>query len=242
MFADSVAGPPAQQCAGWLGEPEPGTAAWDEADLNNQACAVEGLRVMQDNPAVAAAVEANEAAGEGDFGSDPFRAPHRWAGERGSYELTTYTDREGNEWPAALFAPPRADDGPHPGVLLACHACFPLPQTTEQVGHLVLGRRGAGGGRLRGALRHDRRQQPLSGRRRRRLPRLHPRRHPTAPGEFNPWHDLVDRGRLGIVGHSGAAGVALEVGNTDERFDAIVAWDPAELRLARRHRRRPRPP
>ena len=33
--------------------------------------------------------------------------------------------------------------------------------------------------------------------------------------------------RLGIVGHSGAAGVALNVGNSDERYDAIVAWDPS---------------
>ena len=50
---------------------------------------------------------------------------------------------------------------------------------------------------------------------------------PTAQGEINPWHELVDQDRLGIVGHSGAAGLALEVGQSDDRFDAIVAWDPA---------------
>jgi hypothetical protein len=50
---------------------------------------------------------------------------------------------------------------------------------------------------------------------------------PTARGEFNPWHDRLDRDRLGIIGHSGAAGVALNVGNGDTRYDAIVAWDPA---------------
>lgn len=49
----------------------------------------------------------------------------------------------------------------------------------------------------------------------------------TTAGEFNPWHERLDRNRLGIVGHSGAAGVALNVGNTDERYDAIVAWDPS---------------
>ena len=37
----------------------------------------------------------------------------------------------------------------------------------------------------------------------------------------------MDRDRLGIIGHSGAAGVALNVGNSDVRYDAIVAWDPA---------------
>jgi dienelactone hydrolase len=50
---------------------------------------------------------------------------------------------------------------------------------------------------------------------------------PTAGGEFNPWHDRVDRDRLAIVGHSGAAGVALTVGGSDPRYDAVVAWDPA---------------
>jgi hypothetical protein len=53
---------------------------------------------------------------------------------------------------------------------------------------------------------------------------------PTAPtprGDFNPWHASLDRSRLGIVGHSGAAGVAITVGHSDPRFDTIVAWDPA---------------
>ena len=38
---------------------------------------------------------------------------------------------------------------------------------------------------------------------------------PTARGESNPWYQRLDRNRLGIVGHSGAAGVALNVGNSD---------------------------
>jgi hypothetical protein len=50
---------------------------------------------------------------------------------------------------------------------------------------------------------------------------------PTPRGEFNPWWARLDRERIGLVGHSGAAGVALNVGNSDPRFDAIVAWDPA---------------
>ena len=35
------------------------------------------------------------------------------------------------------------------------------------------------------------------------------REAPTARGEFNPWYEPLDRNRLGIVGHSGAGGVAL---------------------------------
>jgi len=40
-------------CKGWLGNPASGSAAWNEADLNNQRCAAEGLRILQENPAVA---------------------------------------------------------------------------------------------------------------------------------------------------------------------------------------------
>ena len=66
------------------------------------------------------------------FVGDPFRAPHRWAGKRGRYEQITYTDRDGNTWPAALFGPRDADGGPYPGVLLVCHACFPLPANDRE--------------------------------------------------------------------------------------------------------------
>ena len=44
---------------------------WKEADLNNQRCAAAGLRMVQNNPAVAAAIAANGAAGF-TFGADPF--------------------------------------------------------------------------------------------------------------------------------------------------------------------------
>ncbi len=53
---------PVPDCAGDLGAPVPGSVAWDEADLDNQRCAAEGLRNIEDNPAVAAATAANAAA------------------------------------------------------------------------------------------------------------------------------------------------------------------------------------
>ena len=124
----------ALDCRGWLGTPVSGSPKWKEADLNNQQCAGEGLRILQESPAVAAAKAANAKAGDGDFVGDPFRAPHRWANKRGSYEKITWTDSEGNTWPAALFGPRDANGGPYPGVLLVCHACFPLPATTENIG------------------------------------------------------------------------------------------------------------
>ena len=206
------------------------SVGWERADLDNQQCATEGLRIIENNPAVAAATAANVAAGEGHFLGDPFRAPHRWAGQRGSYELTTYTDRDGNEWSAALFGPLDADGGPYPGVLLACHAC-PLFPTAEglsawywaaealaEAGYVVMYATIAGNSIPVTIDATDFFAATPAA--------------PSPRGEFNPWHARLDRSRLGIVGHSGAGGVALNVGHMDPRYDAIVAWDPAGPSLA----------
>jgi dienelactone hydrolase len=225
-WAAKVGDQAAVNCAGWLGDPVSGSAAWNKADLDNQQCAGEGLRVLQQSPAVAAAKAANADAGEGGFVGDPFREPHRWAEKRGSYQQITYTDRDGNTWPAALFGPRGSGGGPYPGVVLVCHACFPLPQTTENVGlwywaaemlaeagYVVLYANVGGNSLPRTIDATDFFTATPAA--------------PTSRGEFNPWYDRLDRNRLGIVGHSGAAGVALSVGNSDPRYDAIVAWDPA---------------
>jgi dienelactone hydrolase len=216
----------ARDCADWAGDPVPGTAEWEQADLENQRCAGEGQRLIEENPAVAAANAANaEVRAEGYLG-DPFRVPHRWDGERGRYELTTYTDRDGTVWSAALFGPHDVGGGPYPGVLLVCHVCGPLPTTTEtlalwywaaealaEAGYVVL-YAAVGGNSVDRAMDAT---EFLTA-----TPDA-----PTARGEFNPWHARLDRERLGIVGHSGAAGVALTVGHADPRYDAVVAWDPA---------------
>jgi hypothetical protein len=216
----------ALDCRGWLGTPASGSPKWKAADRNNQQCAGEGLRILQASPAVAAAKAANATAGDGAFVGDPFRAPHRWANKRGSYEKITWTDSAGSTWPAALFGPRDANGGPYPGVLLVCHACFPLPSTTENIGlwywaaetlaeagYVVLYAT-VGGNSVPRTI--DATNFFVS------TPEA-----PTSGGKFNPWYQRLDRNRLAIVGHSGAAGVALTVGNTDKRYDAIVAWDPA---------------
>jgi hypothetical protein len=51
---------------------------------------------------------------------------------------------------------------------------------------------------------------------------------PTPEGQSNPWYDRLDRTvGLGITGHSGGGGLSLGAGLRDDRFDAIVAQDPA---------------
>jgi dienelactone hydrolase len=225
--AAETAEPPLQaDCAGWLGIAAPGSPRWMSSDTNNVECAQAGLALLTENPAVVAARAANAQAGDGAFVGDPFRAPSRWAVARGSYQQLTYQDHDGKSWPATLFGPKKLDDGPYPGVLLVCHACFPPPQTTQNVGlwywaaeslaesgYIVFYAAVGGNDSTRTIDATD-------------FFTATPTK-PTMRGEFNPWWQQLDRSRLGIVGHSGAAGVALDVGNRDSRFAAIVAWDPA---------------
>jgi len=226
-FGTSATGAPTGvDCTGDVGNPVSGTAAWNAADQNNLQCAGEGRRILEESPAVAAAKAANVAAGDASFVGDPFRAPHRWANTRGRYQQVTFTDRDGAVRTAALFGPRDAKGGPYPGVLLPCHACFPLPSTTENVGlwywaaetlaeagYVVLYAEIGGNSAERTVDATDYFVATPDA--------------PTARGEFNPWYQELNPNRLAIVGHSGAGGVALTVGNNDPRFDAIVAWDPA---------------
>lgn len=45
----------------------------------------------------------------------------------------------------------------------------------------------------------------------------------------NPLVGLVDQSRLGLAGHSLGASAVTDVGNKDERIDAVVGWDNASL-------------
>jgi dienelactone hydrolase len=45
----------------------------------------------------------------------------------------------------------------------------------------------------------------------------------------NPLVGLVDQRRLGLAGHSLGAGAVTEIGNADERIQAVVGWDNANL-------------
>ena len=210
-------------CTGNLGAPVSGSAEWDEADLNNQRCAAAGLQAIQNSPAVTAATAANAAAGVGTFNGDPFRAPHRWAGQRGSYEPTMFKDRNGDPWPAGLFGPLDPEAGPYPGVLLVCHTCgnsstigsiwYWAAEALAEAGYVAM-YAAVGGNSVPRAIDATDFFVATSD-------------APTQRGDFNPWHASLDRNRLGILGHSGAAGVALSAGHSDPRYDVIVAWDPA---------------
>ena len=91
---------------------------------------------------------------------------------------------------------------------------------------MVLGGRGARRGRLRRDIRHRRRQQHPADDRRDRLLRGDSRA-PTPRGEFNPWHERLDRHRWGSsVTRAPRASHSMS-GTSIRGIDAIVAWDPA---------------
>ena len=220
--ATTAQSPAGLDCVGEVDNPTSSSAEWNRADLNNQQCAAAGLQMIQTNPAVAAATAANAAADAGTFDGDPFRAPRRWAGTRGSYETTTFKNRDGVSRAAALFGPLDLNAGPYPGVLLVCHTCgtsdtvstlwYWAAEALAEAGYVVLYAT-SGGNSIPGAI--DATDFFVA-----------TQQAPSPRGEFNPWHASLDRSRLGIVGHSGAGGVSLSAGHSDTRFDAVVAWDP----------------
>jgi hypothetical protein len=55
----------------------------------------------------------------------------------------------------------------------------------------------------------------------------HPYTSPSVPGAttYNPAWNVLDRGRVGIAGHSLGASAVSEVGQCDPRVKAVVAWD-----------------
>jgi len=195
-----------------VGDPAPGQPSWILADQNNRWCASAHPRTSATNPAYHAAAAANVAQGQPTIG-DPFRSFGRWTGVRGEQQAVTWSAGDGVVHDGALFGPLDAEDGPFPGVVVVCHVCEltgPIGleayawavQTLAEHGYVVF------------------------------FPHVGDPEGATAATDWfvsvdNPWRDRLDATRLGIAGHSGAAVVALTVGNTDERYDAVVGWDRA---------------
>jgi hypothetical protein len=226
-------------CDSDLGDPEPGTPEWDEAHRNTVECRRERPTHTLSNPAYWAAFGSNAAASDRVWGmGDPFRdTTVRWAGQRGEYEQFTWLVNDQSipgvplQHRAALFRPTDVGDGPLPGIIWNCHSCFPHPidnagweqhvwaaQVISEHGYLVLMADIGGNSTDRATQAIDfflsTPDQPM--------PADFAGDHP-----FNPWHDLLDRERLGIISHSGGAAVSMNVGNRDPRVDAVVAFDRA---------------
>ena len=200
-------------CTSDVGDPVSGSLAWDLADANNRWCANEGARVAAANPAFAAALAANGPNLNPDdpLGAitDPFRAVVRWAGVRGDHQAVSWTDTSGVQRPGALFGPRGGGSGP--GVVVVRHptgAQAPYlwaPEVLAEHGYVVFSPEVDGDV----AKTVEATDWFLS--------------------DQNPWSQRLDRGPLGIAGHSAAGTIAVRVGNGDPRFGAVVVWDSGTL-------------
>jgi dienelactone hydrolase len=160
---------------------------------------------------------------------DPFRAVARWAGIRGSYQDVTWTDHDGALHAGALFGPLEESAGRAPGVVVVCDVCSGqfgvagvvaylwITEALAEHGYIVffpdVGPDGDAGNIQRTIDATDWFVSTAN------TPSPH------GANEFNPWHARLDPSRLGINGHSSTGRVALNVGNLDERYDAVVAFD-----------------
>ncbi|MFN2616724.1 MAG: alpha/beta hydrolase [Thermoleophilaceae bacterium] len=225
-------------CTGPAGDPSPGTPAWHEREAKEAQCGEQRARDTAANPAFhAAGVEATARNGA-IIAQDPFRDPAKLTGTRFRYEKVTFVDPKGQPLAGRLFLPCdsschglpaglRAHAAPHPGVVVVHGGAADQEmywwgvEPLAEAGYMVLTfqvprQENTGPGShyadTKAALDFLT-STPAS---------------PTGAGEVNPhWADL-DRGRIGLAGHSAGGMAVSRLGQEDERVSAIVSWDRAQ--------------
>src|SRR5437763_7633075 len=214
----------ADDCSGPPGDPAPGTAAWQVRELREVRCGEQRVADTAANPAFAAAEASNPPGYEG----DPFREPTRLDGRRFRYQKVSFADPEGQTLDARLFLPLASRHRPPYPAVVVVHGgsanqemywwgAEPLAEagymvlnfqvpTAENTGPTVFP------ADTEAALNYLTSTPDA----------------PTAAGEVNPqWMDL-DRGRIGLAGHSAGGFAVSQVGQEDPRVSAIVSWDRAQ--------------
>ena len=222
-------------CAGPAGDPAPGSADWDRREAENEYCATQRNKDTASNPAYQAALLQPRNQSRSANGMDPFREPLLWNGSRFRFEEVSFANAEGKSFPGLLFRPCdascrdrpaglRSFEPPYPGVVIMHGgAASQEPymwgaEALAEAGYMVLT---VTIGRTADSHYEDTRTA---------LDFL--------TSSANPHLAELDRGRLGLAGHS-AGGVAVSrLGQEDPRIDALVSWDraqsgpmPADLRL-----------
>ncbi len=223
-------------CTAPAGDPLPATPEWLFRDRVNRYCAIQGMLDRMRNPAIEASYErsiqeratADPSQLAGNYAGDPFREPlTRWHGIRGRYQSVQYHNRAGEIRYGAIFRPLTESPGPYPGVMLICHVC--APEVRRSLSHTMEG----GDTYIWGAQELAERGYMVF-----TAPTFTANNNqdaldfflatptePTARGEFNPLWAELDRNRIGLTGHSGAASGAFLLGQTDSRVSAVVSWD-----------------
>ena len=198
-------------CTGPAGDPAPGTAAWDQREEDNVYCAGQRNADTAANPAYQAALTNPLLRTQP---MDPFREPSLWNGSRFRFEEVSFTDEAGKSFSGLLFRPLASAEPPYPGVVImhggAANQEMYLwaAEGLAEAGYMVLS---FNIGRDEDTHYEDTKSALA---------------YFTSPR--NPHLDELDRGHLGLAGHS-AGGVAVSrLGQEDPEVSAIVSWDRAQ--------------
>jgi dienelactone hydrolase len=225
--AQSSAGP---DCVGPAGDPQPGTAAWDQREADNAYCGEQRAYDTDANPLFGAGWAQMEARHHGeDFRADPFRDPLLLEGSRFRYQdikvaasgketvpgmLFRPCDRTCGDLPAGL----RVHKPPYPGVMIvhggAANQEMYLwgAEGLAEQGYEVLTFQLPTNDNLGGDAHYKYSKRALD--------------YFTSPK--NPGFKQLARHDIGLAGHS-AGGVAVSrLGQEDRRISAIVSWDRAQ--------------
>jgi hypothetical protein len=217
-------------CVGPAGDPQPGTAAWDQREEDNAYCGEQRADDTASNPLFGSGWAQMEARHDGeDFRADPFRDPLMLDRSRFRYRQVSVPAPGGGTVPGMLFRPCnrnchdrpaglRTFDPPYPGVVIvhggAANQEMYLwgAEGLAEAGYEVLTFQLPTEGNLGGGAHYAYTRSAL--------------------GYFtsakNPGFGQLARHRIGLAGHS-AGGVAVSrLGQKDPRISAIVSWDRAQ--------------
>jgi hypothetical protein len=101
--AASAAVPP--DCTGPVANPQPGTSAWYQRELDNTYCGEQRFYDTSSNPAFGTAWAELTARNGGIVNEDPFRDPLLWNQIRFRYRQISFRNRSGQTLPGYLFEP-----------------------------------------------------------------------------------------------------------------------------------------
>ena len=219
----------APDCVGPATDPDPGSPAWHQRELENVYCGEQRVADTTANPLFAAAGLEMTARHGRDFRADPFRDPLVLAGSRFRFEEVSVPSPSAGTVPGMLFRPCDASCGdrpaglgsyepPYPGVVIvhggAANQEMYLwaAEGLAEAGYEVLTFQLPQEDNLGGDAHYDYAKSALD----------------YFTSEANPGYTELDRDRIGLAGHS-AGGVAVnQLGQEDPRISAIVSWDRAQ--------------
>ncbi|MEA2274005.1 MAG: hypothetical protein QOI98_2713 [Solirubrobacteraceae bacterium] len=222
-------------CTGPAPDAQPGTAAWHQREVENAYCATQRVIDTNTNPAYFAAIATTQGTARPLTGMDPAREPTALAGSRFRFDELTIADATGKQFPTFLFRPCDTSctnmppglqrfEPPYPAVVImhggaANHEMYLwAAEGLAEAGYMVV--------TVNLTDRTDNTHYEATKTALDWL--LSTPAQPFADGSHNPHWSELDRGRIGLAGHS-AGGVAVSrLGQEDPRVRAIVSWDRAQ--------------